>query len=103
MPHEDNSLAFAERAGGRRKDKPARGYARPPAPKFGYTRDDGDDDMTQVETRDRHQFPGFLEKVRYHAGMSSHDAEYIYDELARLEKIEGWLSGNGLRWYACQL
>ena len=41
---------------------------------------------------------GLLEKVRYHAGMSYDDAEYFYDELARLEKIEDWLGGNGLRY-----
>ena len=28
--------------------------------------------------------------------MSYDDAEYFYDELARLEKIEDWLDGNRL-------
>ena len=36
--------------------------------------------------------------MRHHADTSYDDAEYFYDDLARLVKIEDWLGGNGLRY-----
>lgn len=41
---------------------------------------------------------GLLEKVRYHADATYDDAEYFYDGMGRLNKIEDWLGGNGLRY-----